>query len=394
MNGRLHPGTPLPPDPHNVTLGTTAPAGSGLISSGESPEEASARAEAHQRARQFEHHLSGLPLSVFDEAASIVLSGSGGRELIWRHVPFAAAGMDRQLLEGALEILVRQSRSRNALAACILYLYPTSMDRLPGDGSAELPIAHLAAVAAIVADIAKDREFVVSVVAEPPLLEQIVPPGQSFGPPLKQGVLVTAAQLPYVVCRLATIAGGADVHAAIIFTSVSDSGILRQVKTQRTAEVQAAAAAYLDADALNQATGVRRDLRGALADVIALWNEPRAIIKERLEAIARGMAEDSYDTHEAKRQVAVELSSAFAKWGFVPVAPATGLPSYLRTRQNVSNARGYFYFESVANAPRVQEADPSVKANTVQLPLFSLTDLPDASSGEAGSESKNEENLR
>ncbi|MBN8550828.1 MAG: hypothetical protein J0M12_16050 [Deltaproteobacteria bacterium] len=136
------------------------------------------------------------------------------------------------------------------------------------------------------------------------------------------------------------------------------------------------ASEFLDANQLDATTGLPNDPRGTLRDVVELWETPRAVVKNRLEAAIRALAQAEYPTYEDKRRVTEELTSAMDRWGFVAIAPATGIPSRLRCRQPEDQPQGYFYFRAVSNSQPIDAPQEEVVKHSTSLPSFKLADSP------------------
>jgi len=168
-------------------------------------------------------------------------------------------------------------------------------------------------------------------------------------------------------------AGQADLF--IHLTTESLECERRWVREERKEQVQVAASEFLDLFAQDQHTGLPTDPRGVLPEATLLWQAVRSVVKEWLENVIVVHANLKLDTYEEKQRVTEGLTAAMHQWGFVAIAPASGLPSYLRCRQTTKNPRGFFYFESL---PGVEEASPpqaDAKSTPVKLPAFKLTDL-------------------
>lgn len=162
------------------------------------------------------------------------------------------------------------------------------------------------------------------------------------------------------------------------FATVSQTCERGWVRGPKEAQLRATTSDFLGAESLDQTTGLPKDPRGAVREVIEVWQISREAVKDRLELAIAGLSSLTYGTFEEKRQVTDELNQAMNRWGFVAIAPSTGLPSYLRCRMVPKNPRGFFYFEALPNAVPVAEPDSEAKEMPVKLPAFRLSDPPES----------------
>lgn len=110
-----------------------------------------------------------------------------------------------------------------------------------------------------------------------------------------------------------------------------------------------------------------------------VWEAARAEVKDRLEGAIESLSEQEFPTLAEKEHVSAHIQEEIERWGFVAVAPHTGLPAYLRAKDAPKNPRGFFYFDPLPNVAPVLPPDESAQATGVRLPRFKLTDLPSRS---------------
>lgn len=265
--------------------------------------------------------------------------------------------------------------------ACIVYLRKATHP-LRTDQSLVLPAPPVDVSEAVArAIVGRGGKGITTVfVAAPETLQSL---GMAETTPLGQqlhGAGCSADAAAETLRRVARTLDREQLCFTVAFTALPEIGKLRWVREERktpsTPQVQKAPALLHDLPSLDQATGLETDPRGALREAKDLWEPARSFIKERLEAVIASLSTLEYPTFEEKRQIVDEISDVLSRWGFVPVAPATGLPSYLRTMKNLSNPLGYFYFKSVRGTTAVAQPDPTAKRTPVALPAFRLTDAP------------------
>lgn len=108
----------------------------------------------------------------------------------------------------------------------------------------------------------------------------------------------------------------------------------------------------------------------------SVWQSLRAEMKVILERRIEELSKQTFETYEEKAAVAAELHQAMLDWGFRAIAPATGQATFLRCKQTTKNPRGFFWFESIADAPVVAAVQADAPKAPSTLPPFRLADQP------------------